>query len=66
MHKRCYLRGLTPLGLLNTVLGCLFNRVIVRVTDTTTGSTLRLVWGKATDHPQSRSVQDRAVPHRRG
>jgi hypothetical protein len=53
MCKRCYLRGLTLLGLLNTVLGCLFNRVIVRVTDTATGSTLRLVWGKATDHPQS-------------
>lgn len=27
--KRCYLRGTSWLGLLNTVLGCLFNRVLV-------------------------------------
>ncbi|HML23553.1 MAG TPA: hypothetical protein PKD09_17990 [Aggregatilinea sp.] len=26
---RCYLRGTSALGLLNTVLGCLFNRVLV-------------------------------------
>jgi len=27
--KRCYLRGRSWLGLLNTIIGCLFNRVIV-------------------------------------
>jgi hypothetical protein len=51
MNKRCYLRGLTLLGLLNTVLGCLFNRVIVRVVDGDTGHTLRWQLGRAVDFP---------------
>lgn len=53
MCNRCYLRGLTPLGLINTLIGCLFNRVIVHVTDLDTGKTLRWSWAKATDFPPS-------------
>ena len=30
MSNRCYLRGTSLLGLFNTVIGCLFNRVLVR------------------------------------
>jgi len=48
---RCYLRGLTPLGLLNTVMGCVFNRVLVRGADLTTGKTVAWRWDRATDHP---------------
>ena len=48
---RCYLRGLTPLGIFNTVCGCLFNRVLVKVTDTDTGKTVRWYWDAAVKHP---------------
>lgn len=51
MGNRCYLRGMTPLGLLNTVLGCLLNRVLVRCRDSETGRTVRWRWDRATDHP---------------
>ncbi|GAI50230.1 unnamed protein product, partial [marine sediment metagenome] len=37
MSDRYYLRGTTLLGLLNTVLACLFNRVLVRCIDSDTG-----------------------------
>jgi hypothetical protein len=30
MSNRCYLRGTSLLGLFNTVVGCLFNWVLVR------------------------------------
>lgn len=32
MRDRCYLRGTTLLGLFNTIIACLFNRVLVRHT----------------------------------
>lgn len=49
--RRCYLRGWTPLGLFNTVAGCLFNRVLVRVTELRTGETIGWQWDKADAHP---------------
>lgn len=51
MGNRCYLRGLSPLGLLNTLFGCLFNRVLVRHIDVDTGKTVYWSWRKATDFP---------------
>lgn len=51
MSNRCYLRGWTWLGLLNTVMGCLFNRVLVRCIDEDTGRTVRWFWDTATNHP---------------
>ncbi len=50
--NRCYLRGVTPLGLINTLLGCLLNRVLVRCVDSDTGRVVAWFWDKATDHPQ--------------
>ena len=46
---RCYLRGWTPLGLLNTVLGCVFNRVLAKHIDNETGKTVKWSIRKATD-----------------
>lgn len=51
MSKRCYLRGWTLLGLFNSVIGCLFNRVLVRIIDHDTGKTLRRRWDKADQWP---------------
>ena len=48
---RCYLRGLTPLGIFNTVCGCLFGQVLVRVMDTDTGKVVRRYWDAAVKHP---------------
>lgn len=48
---RCYLRGLTLLGIFNTACGCLFGQVLVRVTDTDTGKTVRWYWDTAVKHP---------------
>lgn len=49
-RRRCYLRGITLLGIFNTVCGCAFNRVLVRVVDDHTSRTLRWYWDIATDH----------------
>ena len=49
--NRCYFRGTSWLGLLNTVLGCLFNRVRVKVVDSDTKYVLGWRWGKGTDFP---------------
>lgn len=51
---RCYLRGLTPLGVLNTLLGCLLNRVLVRQVDMRTLRTIGWRWDRATHHPAER------------
>jgi hypothetical protein len=51
MSDRCYLRGLTPLGLFNTICGCLFNRVLVRTRDTETHQVTGYYWDIATKHP---------------
>jgi len=45
---RCYLRGTSLLGLFNTVIGCLFNRVLVRASSID-GVTIRWFWDKATN-----------------
>ena len=47
---RCYLRGFTPLAIFNTVCGCLFGQVLVRVVDTDT-RTIRWYWDVAVKHP---------------
>ena len=51
--NRCYLRGTSWLGLLNTILGCSINRVLIKVTDSDTGEHLEWRWGRASDHPQA-------------
>ena len=50
MKGRCYLRGTSWLGLLNTGLGCVLNRVLVR--HLWQGKTIRWGWAKATDFPR--------------
>ena len=57
-QNRCYLRGLTPLGLFNTVWGCLFNRVLVKVHDVETGTTVKWYWDTATNWPQQPAVNE--------
>ena len=51
MSNRCYLRGASLLGLFNTIIGCLFNRVLVIARDTDTGKVVRRYWGRADEHP---------------
>lgn len=51
VNARCYLRGTSWLGLLNTILGCVFNRVLVRCVDDETKRTVAWMWDRATDHP---------------
>ena len=51
MNSRCYLRGLTLLGIFNTIVGCLFNRVLVVARDTETGRVVRWWWDKAANWP---------------
>lgn len=51
--NRCYLRGWTPLGLLNTVLGCLFNRVLAKHIDEA-GKIVKWSFYKATRFPPAR------------
>jgi hypothetical protein len=53
LKDRCYMRGLTLLGLLNTAIGCVFNRVLVRGEDDETGKTVFWRWDKATDWPEA-------------
>lgn len=48
---RCYLRGLTPLGIFNTIIGCLFNIILARHTDMDTGEFVKWSWETATDFP---------------
>lgn len=52
--NRFYLRGTSWLGLLNTVLGALFNRVLCKELDRDTGKLVRWSWRKATDFPPIR------------
>ena len=51
MSSRCYLRGTSLLGLFNTIIGCLFNRVLVIAKDTDTGKVVRRYWDWADEHP---------------
>ena len=51
MSNRCYLRGWSVLGLFNTIMGCLFGRVLVRVRDLDTGQIIDWYWDRAECHP---------------
>lgn len=52
VRKRCYIRGLTALGLFNTFCGCLFNIVLVKVCDSDTGKIVCWYFDRADKHPQ--------------
>jgi len=56
MRDRCYLRGTSWLGLFNTIIGCLFNRVLVRHVCCETRRTLSWSWRRAEDFPQRNNV----------
>jgi len=51
VRGQCYLRGWSLLGLLNTLLGCVFAVVLIRHRDSTSHRTVRWSWGKASDWP---------------
>ena len=51
-NNRYYLRGTSLLGIVNTVIACIFNRVLVRCTDSDTGETVRWFFDRATNHPR--------------
>ena len=53
---RCYLRGLSLLGLFNTVVGCLLNRVLVKKVDHLTKKTVGWFWAEATDFPREEAI----------
>ena len=56
MSDRCYIRGLTWIGLLNTLTGILFNRVLVRHRDSVTHKTVRWSIANATGFPPDKKV----------
>lgn len=51
---RFYLRGTSRLGLFNTLIGCLFNRVLSKEIDRNTGKVVRWKIRVATDFPPYR------------
>ena len=51
LRARFYLRGWTPLGLFNTLLAALCNRVLVLHKDKATKRVVGFHVGKGTDHP---------------
>lgn len=52
VRNRFYLRGWTPLGLINTLTGCLFNRVLVKHMNNE-GKIIKWTIGVGTDFPRS-------------
>ncbi len=54
--NRCYLRGTSPLGLFNTIIGCLFNRVLVKKVDHLSKKTVGWFWANATDFPREEAA----------
>jgi len=50
LKNRFYIRGLTPLGIFNTITGCIFNRVVVLHKDRD-GVILDWHIGRGTDFP---------------
>lgn len=60
-RSRCYLRGTSRLGLFNTVIGCLFNRVLVRRVDDQTKKTVGWFWDKATRWPKVKKGKGRCL-----
>jgi len=57
--SRCYLRGTSRLGLFNTIIGCLFNRVLVKRVDSDTKKTVGWFWDKATNWPKVKRERKR-------
>ncbi len=51
LRNRFYLRGLTPLGIFNTLLAWICNRVLVLHKDSSSGKVVGWHIGKGTDHP---------------
>ena len=49
-RNRFYLRGTSWLGLVNTVLACLVNRVLIKCVDSDTKK-VSWQWGRGTDFP---------------
>jgi hypothetical protein len=45
--NRCYLRGLSWLGLFNTICGCLIGHVLVRIRDEDSGEIVDWRWDNA-------------------
>ncbi len=56
LRNRFYLRGLTPLGIFNTIAACLCNRVLVLHKDSDTHKVVGWHWGKGTDFPPVHSL----------
>jgi uncharacterized protein (DUF2461 family) len=54
LRDRFYLRGRTPLGMINTVLAAIFNRVVVKYIDDT-GKIVRISIKRGTDFPKEKS-----------
>lgn len=55
---RYYWRGTTPLGILNTVLAFLFNIVLVRQRDISTGKTVKFSFDRADNHPPKKKKKE--------
>jgi len=53
---RVYLRGISPLGILNTVCGILFNRVLVHIINTDTREHIAWRWDKADNWPRGGGI----------
>ena len=51
INDRFYLRGTSPLGIFNTIIGALFNRVLIRCVDIDTNKTVSWFIDKGTSHP---------------
>jgi len=60
--SRYYLRGTSALGLFNTVVGCLFNRVLVVARDSDTHEVVRRYWDLAEAHSSEDEDLDSLPP----
>jgi len=52
MGRRCYCRGSSWLGILNTILGCVLNRVLVKHIDTKSRQIVGWSWRSAAEFPK--------------
>ena len=59
MCTRCWLRGWSLLGLFNTISGCLFNRLLVKIVDIETQETLSWFWCKAAEYDRDNPGLDK-------
>ena len=55
MKRTFWIRGWTPLGLLNTVAAAVAGRVLVRYEDTETRQFMAWQWENAKDHPRGKA-----------